>query len=111
MMMLNAGELDGIRLLGRKTVAWMLQNRLPQGVYPFDEAWNGMGLGGSVMINPGVSPEPGSVGKYGWSGAANTNWWMDPSEELQGILMLQYMPAFTVPITNDFAMLAYQALE
>jgi CubicO group peptidase (beta-lactamase class C family) len=110
-MLLNGGEFDGKRLLGRKTVEWMVQNHLPVGMHPNDEAWNGFGLGGAVLINPGLSPRPGSVGKFGWGGAANTEWWIDPAEELNCILMLQYMPGFTIPIVEDFNQLVYAALE
>jgi CubicO group peptidase (beta-lactamase class C family) len=110
-MLLNGGELDGVRLLGRKTVAWMLQNHLPEGIHPMGELANGFGLGGAVLIHPGLSHRPGSPGKFGWGGAANTEWWIDPAEQLNCILMLQYMPCFTIPIVEDFAQLAYQALE
>ena len=110
-MLLNGGELEGVRLLGRKTVEWMLQNHLPEGVHPMDDPANGFGLGGAVLLHPGLSHRPGSAGKFGWGGAANTEWWIDPAEELQCLLMLQYMPAFTIPIVEDFAQLAYQALE
>jgi CubicO group peptidase (beta-lactamase class C family) len=98
-------------LLGRKTVEWMMQNHLPAGIHPNNEAWNGFGLGGAVLINPGLSPRPGSVGKFGWGGAANTEWWIDPAEELQCLLMLQYIPGFTIPIVEDFAQAVYAALE
>jgi CubicO group peptidase (beta-lactamase class C family) len=110
-MLLNCGEFEGVRLLGRKTVEWMLQNHLPEGVHPMGEAANGFGLGGAVLLHPGLSHRPGSIGKYGWGGAANTEWWIDPTENLQCIIMLQYMPPFTIPIVEDFAQLAYQALE
>jgi len=110
-MLLNGGELDGVRLLGRKTVEWMLQNHLPPGVHPNGEQANGFGLGGAVLLHPGLSSRPGSPGKFGWGGAANTEWWIDPAEGLQCLLMLQYMPGFTIPIVEDFAQLAYQALE
>jgi len=110
-MLLNGGQFDGIRLVGRKTVEWMMQNHLPAGIHDNNEVWNGFGLGGAVLINPGLSPRPGSVGKFGWGGAANTEWWIDPAEELQCLLMLQYMPAFTIPIVEDFAQLVYAALE
>jgi len=109
-MVLNGGEFEGKRILGRKTIEWMLQNHLPAGMHPNNEAWNGFGLGGAVLINPGLSPRPGSIGKFGWGGAANTEWWIDPAEELQCLLMLQYMPGFTIPIVEDFAQLVYQAL-
>ena len=110
-MLLNGGELEGVRLLGRKTVEWMLQNHLPEGIHPMGELANGFGLGGAILLHPGLSHRPGSPGKFGWGGAANTEWWIDPPEELQCLIMLQYMPAFTIPIVEDFAQLAYQALE
>ena len=110
-MMLNGGELEGARILGRKTVEWMMQNHLPAGIHDNDQVWNGFGLGGAVLINPGLSPRPGSAGKFGWGGAANTEWWIDPAEELNCILMLQYLPGFTIPIVEDFAQLVYAALE
>ena len=110
-MLLNCGELDGVRLLGRKTVEVMLQNHLPEGIHPMGDLASGFGLGGSVLLHPGLSNRPGSPGKFGWSGAANTDWWIDPVEELQCIIMLQYMPAFTIPIVEDFAQLVYQAVE
>jgi CubicO group peptidase (beta-lactamase class C family) len=110
-MLLNGGELEGVRLLGRKTVEWMLQNHLPEGVHPMGELANGFGLGGAVLLHPGLSHRPGSAGKFGWGGAANTEWWIDPAEELQCLIMLQYMPCFTIPIVEDFAQLAYAALE
>ncbi len=72
---------------------------------------NGFGLGGSVLLQPGLSPRPGSAGKFGWGGAANTEWWIDPAEQLQCILMTQYFPGFTLPIVEDFAQTVYQALE
>lgn len=109
-MLLQKGTLDGTRLLGRKTVEWMLQNHLPEGV-PHSQPSNGFGLGGSVLLHPGLSHIPGSVGKFGWGGAANTEFWIDPAEDLLGLLMVQYMPAFTIPLVEDFAMGVYQALE
>ncbi len=110
-MLLNGGELEGVRLLGRKTVEWMLQNHLPAGIHPMGELANGFGLGGAVLLHPGLSHRPGSPGRFGWGGAANTEWWIDPAEQLQCLIMLQYMPCFTIPIVEDFAQLAYQALE
>ena len=110
-MLLNGGELNGVRLLGRKTVEWMLQNHLPEGIHPMGELANGFGLGGAVLLHPGLSHRPGSPGRFGWGGAANIEWWIDPAEQLNCLIMLQYMPCFTIPIVEDFAQLAYQALE
>jgi CubicO group peptidase (beta-lactamase class C family) len=107
-MLLNKGELNGTRLLGRKTVEWMTTNHLPDGVNL--DSSTGFGLGFSVLLDLGKSPMLGSVGNYGWGGAANTNFWIDPQEELIGILMLQFMPSDTYPIVLDFHNLTYQAL-
>jgi CubicO group peptidase (beta-lactamase class C family) len=50
------------------------------------------------------------VGAYEWGGAANTEFWVDPQEELIGILMTQFMPPFRFPLTDDFRVLVYQAI-
>lgn len=109
-MLLNRGELGGVRLLGPKTVELMTTNHLPPGIHPFDDPAAGFGLGVSVLTDLGQSNVLGSVGNYGWGGAANTNFWIDPQEELIGILMLQYMPSDTYPVVSDFRNLVYQAL-
>ena len=109
-MLLNRGELDGVRLLGPKTVALMTTNHLAPGLHPFDDPAAGFGLGVSVLTELGQSNVLGSVGNYGWGGAANTNFWIDPQEDLIGILMLQYMPSDTYPVVSDFRNLVYQAL-
>ncbi len=109
-MLLNQGELDGVRLLGRKTVQWMTANHLPVGIHPFDAPDAGFGLGVSVTIDLGRSPTLASLGNFGWGGAANTLFWVDPQEELIGILMTQFMPSDTYPVNPDFRNLTYQAL-
>ena len=68
----------------------MLHNHLPEGNHPNDVQWNGFGLGGAVLFNPGHSPRPGSTGKFGWGSAANTEWRIDPFEDLQYLLMFCY---------------------
>lgn len=110
-MLLNRGELDGVRLLGRKTVEWMTTNHLPDGVHPNGDPAMGFGLGVSVLLDPGKAQVLGSVGTFGWGGAANTGFWVDPQEELIGIIMLQFMPSGTYPVIPDFRNLAYAALE
>jgi CubicO group peptidase (beta-lactamase class C family) len=52
----------------------------------------------------------GSIGRYGWGGAAGTHFWIDPQEELFGLLMIQIMPGGHYPIANEFEVLSYQAL-
>ena len=109
-MLLNKGELDGVRLLGRKTIELMTMNHLPDGLHPFEEPFRGFGLGVSVLTDVAESQILGSVGTYGWGGAANTTFWVDPKEELIGLLMLQFMPSGTYPVIPDFRVLVYQSL-
>ena len=107
-MLLNGGELEGTRLLGRKTVELMMTNNLPKGVLLDDGS--GFGLGGAVVLDLGLTKGLGSAGTYTWGGAANTNFWIDPKEDLIGILMLQFMPGDTYPVVADFHTLTYQAM-
>jgi CubicO group peptidase (beta-lactamase class C family) len=113
-MLLNQGELDGARLLGRKTVELMHMNCLPADLLPYKVAdpplyGYGFGLGSRVLINVAESEMPGSVGEFGWGGAAKTYYWVDPREEIVGLLMSQSMMQFDVP-EKDFQVLTYQAL-
>jgi CubicO group peptidase (beta-lactamase class C family) len=113
-MLLNGGELEGVRILGPKTVAFMHLSHLPPALLPMELAGiplhgYGFGLGSRVLLNVAESSLPGSVGEFGWSGAAKTHFWVDPGEELIGILMAQFMFGFRLP-EKDFHVLAYQAL-
>jgi CubicO group peptidase (beta-lactamase class C family) len=108
-MLLNQGRLGNARLLGRKTVEMMFANHLTPDV-PFNDPGYSFGLGGSVVVDPPSTQRLGTVGSWSWGGAANTKFWIDPREELIGILMLQYMPSFVLPIDIDFNNLVYQAL-
>lgn len=114
-MLLNRGELDGVRLLSRKTVELMTMNHIPTGMLPLwlingPIAGCGFGLGFRVVIDVPGSRCLTSPGEYGWSGAANTYFWIDPVEELIGIFMAQFMPNQTYPAHVDFQNLVYQAL-
>jgi len=109
-MLLNKGELDGVRLLGRKTVEFMMLNHLPNGVFLDQNPAVGFGLGGSVILNPAQTEILSSAGSWGWGGAANTKFWIDPQEQIIGLLMLQFMPSDLYPIDADFRNLVYQAL-
>ncbi len=114
-LVLNKGELDGVRLLGPKTVELMTANHLPPALLPMamgEEQMPGLGfgLGFSVMMDVAQSGWMGSVGLHGWGGWASTHFWVDPEEQLIGILMLQYIPSGTYPIRTDFRTLVYQAL-
>jgi CubicO group peptidase (beta-lactamase class C family) len=120
-MMLNKGELDGIRLLGRKTVELMTMNHLPAGQDLTDLAQAGMftetayggvgfGLGFSVMQSPARAQISGTPGEYAWGGAASTAFWIDPVEELIVIFMTQLMPSSSYPLRRELRALAYSAL-
>jgi CubicO group peptidase (beta-lactamase class C family) len=93
-MLLNAGELDGVRILGRKTVELMMTNHLTQLSPPVNEFndGEGFGLGGYVVLDPARRGQLGSVGQFGWSGAAATWFTIDPHEQLVAILMMQHLP-------------------
>ncbi|HVY63941.1 MAG TPA: serine hydrolase domain-containing protein, partial [Gammaproteobacteria bacterium] len=106
-MMLGGGELDGKRLLSRKTVELMTQDHL-HGI-PFQPG-QGFGLGFSVVKDVGARGEPGSVGEFGWGGAYHSTYWVDPVEKLVVVYLTQLNPAGDV---DDFARLralVYQAI-
>ena len=87
-MLLNGGQLDGIRLLSRKTVELMTADHL--GDIKFASMpGHGFGLGFAVRKAPGMYDHPGSVGEYTWSGAFGTHFWVDPKEQLVAVWMVQ----------------------
>jgi CubicO group peptidase (beta-lactamase class C family) len=113
-LLLNKGELDGVRLLGRKTVELMTDNHLPPTLLPMvmmePLPGLGFGLGFRVAMDIAQLGILGSVGEYGWGGMAGTAFWIDPQEQLIGILLLQYLPYGTLPTKSEFKTLVYQAL-
>lgn len=104
-MLANRGSLGDVRILGRKTIELMTSCH-----FPFEDKSSCMGLGVSVLCDLGQGQQVGSVGNFGWGGAANTDFWVDPQEDLVGLLMLQFMPGGTYPVGQDFRILTYQAL-
>jgi CubicO group peptidase (beta-lactamase class C family) len=70
----------------------------------------GFGLGFSVVMDPAQAGTLSSVGTIGWGGMASTNFWIDPVEEIVGILLTQIWPSYTYPTTNDFRTAVYQAM-
>jgi len=114
-MLVNAGTLDGERIVGRKTLELMHANHLPTELLPFEllglpVPGMGFGLGSRVMLDAAQTAGPGSVGEYGWAGAAKTYYWVDPAEELVGLFMSQYMTGMLLP-DRDFRSLVYQAID
>jgi CubicO group peptidase (beta-lactamase class C family) len=112
-MLLNGGVLEGTRLLGRKTLARMTTNHLPPDLYPvhLTEPWDGMGygLGFGVVVDETQRPMLTSRGEYGWPGSGGSRFWVDPQEELIGLILAQTRFA-GVPHTGIFENLVHQAL-
>ncbi len=109
-MMLNGGELDGARILGPRTVRLMTSNHVGDKAVWLRGAGFGFGLGYSVTTDQGLSAMPSAEGTYGWGGAFCTVFWVDPVDELIGILMTQVRPYTHLNIRSDFQTLTYQAL-
>lgn len=111
-MLLNGGEYNGVRILGRKTVEYMRTNHLPTSLLPFnsESTGEGYGLAVSVMVDPGQSRFMSSKGNYGWGGMASTFLRIDPKENMVMISMAQFVPIGFHRYHQDFRNLAYQAL-
>jgi len=105
-MLLNGGALEGTRILSPKTVDLMTRNHL-EGT--FEPGW-GFGLG--VWVNQDLPRTQilGSDGMYGWSGAANTYFFIDPKEELIGMVWSQFFPNGVYPVGPDFKVAVYQSI-
>ena len=108
-MLLNGGELSGVRLLGRKTVELMTANHTAA-LHTEGAPGFGFGLGVQVVTDLGATGQLGSVGTHGWSGAAGTIMFVDPVEHIAAILMLNLRPHAHLNVRRDFRTLTYQAL-
>jgi CubicO group peptidase (beta-lactamase class C family) len=110
-MLLNGGQLDGTRLLSRKTVELMMANHLNHMAKQTigDDDAEGFGLGGSVRIDLAKGNSLGSVGSFGWGGAASTFYRIDPKEHTVALLFMQYMP-FDSATLKQFSTLFYQSI-
>jgi CubicO group peptidase (beta-lactamase class C family) len=112
-MLLNGGELDGVRILSPKTVALMTGQQLA----PERTAWLneivpgfGFGLGVAVLRDVPASGLPGTPGQYGWAGAAGTHFFIDPQEKVIAVLITQLLAMDVMPLGEDLRTLTYQAL-
>jgi CubicO group peptidase (beta-lactamase class C family) len=118
--LLQEGELDGVRLLGPRTVRYMATNHLPGGAdleafgrplfseTTFDGI--GFGLGFSVVVDPVAGKVPGSPGEFAWGGAASTAFWVDPVERITALFLTQLLPSSTYPLRTQLRQLVMQAL-
>ena len=117
-MLRRGGELDGERLLGSRTLEFMVGNHLPgdlasMGQAVFAEtsfAGIGFGLGFSVMLEPEIAQTPGSPGDFGWGGRASTLFIVDPVEDMVAIFFTQLAPSSTYPLRKELRALVHQAL-
>jgi CubicO group peptidase (beta-lactamase class C family) len=111
-MLLNRGELDGVRVISRKTLEIMTQDYLTpeQHTHSFQvpNSWQNIGFGFGVRVVTKSTLIGPSVGAYGWGGAYGTTWINDPTEDLIAIFMIQ--TAFHPTIGLDFSTLVYQAI-
>jgi CubicO group peptidase (beta-lactamase class C family) len=119
-MLVNRGQLEGTRIIGRKTLELMVTNHLPGdaelGQFAtggFGEAefpGVGFGLGFGVGRGPGATASAGSAGEFYWGGAASTAFWVDPVEDLTVVFMTQLLPSAAYPFRAQLRALVYQAL-
>ena len=120
-MLCNGGELDGVRVLGRKTVELMATNHLPGGGQLRDLAvpggygevgFDGMGFGLTVAVGLGMAETQviGSPGEFMWGGAASTIFWVDPVEDLVCVFMTQLLPSGTFNFRGQLKSIVYPAL-
>jgi CubicO group peptidase (beta-lactamase class C family) len=120
-LLLGGGELDGVRILGRKTVELMTANHLPGGqdLRAFalpggygEVGFAGMGFGLTVAVakEPAATQVIGSAGEYMWGGAASTIFWVDPAEDLVVVFMTQLLPSGTFNFRGQLKTLVYPAI-
>jgi CubicO group peptidase (beta-lactamase class C family) len=117
-MLMNWGELDGKRIIGQRTLEYMIRNHLPAGMDVADHAFDnnvvrplgsGFGLGFGVTTDATAAGVIGSEGTYNWSGAASTLFWVDPVEDLAVVYLTQSMLA-GLPTIADLKALVYPAI-
>jgi CubicO group peptidase (beta-lactamase class C family) len=106
-MLLNGGELDGVRLLSPKSVQMMTSNQVGT---LYQDGRFGFGLGFEIVEHVGRSGRPGSVGEFSWGGAYYTKFWVDPVEKIVAVFMTQLLPSPGARLQEEFRMLVNQAI-
>ena len=114
-MLLTGRAEDGTRILSRKTLELMHTNHVAPSLLPYaiggvPAPGYGFGLGSRVAMDVGQSALAGSAGEFGWAGAAQTYYWVDPVEELVGVLLTQHMVGPELP-EADFRAVVYSSIE
>ena len=108
--MLNGGELDDTRILAPSTISLMLENHTGDLPLWLPGPGMGFGLGYGVVVDRGAAATPLSEGAGYWGGAYCTLSWIDPEQDLVGVLMTQVRPYSHINIRQDFQVLTYQAI-
>jgi CubicO group peptidase (beta-lactamase class C family) len=119
-LLARGGELDGVRLLGPRTLDFMTRNHLPGNAdleafgrpifAETPQSGVGFGLGFAVVIDPAATRTVSSYGEFNWGGAASTAFWVDPAEDLTVVFMTQLLPSSTDPIRPMLRQTSYSAL-
>ena len=109
-MLLNGGELDGVRLLAPRTVEMMGTNFLSPEALPTMRPGQGFGLDFATVHDPAAAGEPYAKGSYYWGGAAGTWFWIDPKTDLTFVGMIQHRGAAVRQVQGMSRNLAYQAI-
>jgi len=114
-MLLSGRSPAGDIILSRKMLTMMTTNRIPSEQLPLTIGMNplpgyGWGLGVRIMMDTGKSLALTGNGEFGWAGAASTYFWVDPSEQMIGVFMTQYLGSM-LPLADDLRTAAYQMLD
>jgi CubicO group peptidase (beta-lactamase class C family) len=118
-MLLNRGELDGVRILSPATVQRMTTNALPSDIrfagyvsgIVGPQGGSTWGLGFSVRSDAAWSMVPGSVGSFNWMGTSGTYFWIDPAEQMVAVQMIDAAPGTSGPFQRMFRNLTYGAFR
>lgn len=114
-MLLRGKGPNGQAIISRKMHEMMLSNRIPESQLPLRIGLSslpgyGWGLGVRIMLDPGKAMGLTGKGEFGWAGAASTYFWVDPDEDMVGVLMTQYLGSM-LPMADDLRSAAYQMLD
>jgi CubicO group peptidase (beta-lactamase class C family) len=107
-MLLNGGIFNGERILGPRTIRWATENHIGD-IPSYKTPGTRFGLGFAVVMDPGRSNLPYSKGTYYWGGSQGTLFWIDPKEELVGVLMVQLTPS-RLKLREKFSALVYSSI-
>ena len=110
-MLLGNGRLDGVRVLDPKSVSMMVRNQIGDMQIPFAGHGDGFGFGFGIVTDREAGADDSSTGSYSWGGIFNTYFWVDPQEEMIGVLMTQIFPYDHLSTRADFKRLAYKAID